>query len=101
MGVVLLPPPRPQLRVGRRIGLLGIPQRRLQALVPQTPPDRRQAHSPVDQLGRVRMTHLVERATDPGLGAVPRPALLHSLIPKWATPAVLLSLEQRPFGEGV
>ena len=41
VGSVLLPPPSPHFRIGRRIRLLGIPQCRLpETLVPQTFPDR-------------------------------------------------------------
>jgi hypothetical protein len=41
--------------------------------MPQTLPDRRQAHASVEQLGRVRVKQLVERAADPGLSTVAIP----------------------------
>ena len=62
--------------------------------MPQTLTDCRQAHAPVDQFGRVRMTQLVERAAYSGLGTVARPTHLHRLISQRATPAVLLRPEQ-------
>src|SRR5207248_9311843 len=71
------------------------PQGGLEILVSQTLPDGRQAHASIDQLGRVRVAQLVERAADPGLGTVTRPALLHRLISQRATPAILLGPEQR------
>ena len=65
------------LRTGGFIRLFGIAQRRLQMLVPQSRTKGRYTYSAVDELSRVRMSKLVERAGDPCLRAVVIPAFLY------------------------
>jgi len=48
--------------------------------MPQPLPNGRQAHPTVDELSRVRMPELVERAGYPCLRAVAIPPFLHRLV---------------------
>src|SRR5204863_1125111 len=92
----MLPSPRPYLCISRSIRLLGIAQGRLQVLMSQPLPNRRQTHTAVDQFCSMRMAELVECTDHCRLCAVVVPAFLHRLVAQWPSSPVLFCSEQGP-----